>query len=235
MRFLDWVKLPTRWIREGEVGLRRLRWTAGQGADNVAALIALIVIAHHADPQFGTARLTYDHLNKLTHLSRAKISGGLKVLTTMGLIKSRATGHSPFELADFDPRQGWAKLPCRRLYTSDGLVAFSAMTLRKPAELRALKLYLLFVAMRDNKDNLAHITYERIEAYTGVPGLAIKRALNVLAVDGLVHIEHVPSAESQYGIANAYRIAGIDDRRHLGTTLRTAVSSPPTAEFEIPF
>jgi hypothetical protein len=218
MALLNWVKLPTGWIRGEHGGLRDLRWTAELGANNVAALMILIVIAHHAE--LGAARLTYDQLSQLTSLSRAKVSGGLKVLATLGVIKPRATGHSQFELTDFNPKSGWAKLPASRLYTHGRVTIFSEMTLRKPVELHALKLYLLFVAMRDDDTNLAHLTYRSIEDYTGVDGHAIKRALNVLAANGAVHIEHVPSTQSQYGIANAYRIAGIDDRRHRGTVHR---------------
>jgi len=219
MALMDWVKLPTKWITAEEGGLRELRWTTEHGANNLAALMLLIVIAHHADAELGTVRLTYDRLSELTSLSRAKVAGGLKVLTSMGLIKPR-TSHSPLELADFDPTARWAKLPARRLYAHGRVEMFVEMTLRKPVELHALKLYLLFVAMRDRKTNLAHLTYKGIESYAGVEGKAIKRALNVLAANGAVHIEHLPSTQSQYGVANAYRVAGIDDRRHLGTVDR---------------
>ena len=85
--------------------------------------------------------------------------------------------------------------------------------------LTALKLYLLFVAMRDNDTNLAMISYDRIGDYTDIDRHQIKPALSVLAANGVVHIEHIP-ASGDYGIANAYRIAFIEERQHFGTTLR---------------
>ena len=53
-RVREWVRLPSTWIEAG--GLREFRWRPG-GADNVAALLALSVIAHNADDT-GTARAT---------------------------------------------------------------------------------------------------------------------------------------------------------------------------------
>lgn len=216
----NWVKLPTAWITQRR-GLCDLRWVAGQGANNIAALMTLIIIAHHADSEFGLAKLTYDQLSNFTGLSRAKVSRGLVVLEEMGLIGRRASGRSSFQLADYDPTRGWGKLPARRLYTHPNgrVLFFSTMSLRKPAELHALKLYLLFVAMRDNATNLALISYDKIESYTDIDRHHIRPALTVLAVNGVVHTEPV-KALNEYGVANAYRVAFIDDRHHSGTSLR---------------
>lgn len=126
------------------------------------------------------ARLTYDQLSNYTGLSRAKISGSLKVLEKTGIIERRASGRSSIQLAGYDPTQGWGKLPARRLYTHGRVTFFSTMTLRKAAELHALKLYLLFVAMRDNGTNLALVSYDRIEHYTAVDRHQIKPALRNL-------------------------------------------------------
>jgi hypothetical protein len=45
----------------------------------------------------------------------------------------------------------------------------------------------------------------------------IKSALSLLAAQGLVHVEHTKSFKSGYGIANAYRLAFIEPRVHMGT------------------
>jgi hypothetical protein len=67
----DWARLPSRWIENG--GLKNFKWRRdGEGSANVAALMMLAVIAHHAD-QSGAATLTYDDLSDLLGgLSRAK-------------------------------------------------------------------------------------------------------------------------------------------------------------------
>jgi hypothetical protein len=41
--------------------------------------------------------------------------------------------------------------------------------------------------------------------------------VTLLCAAGLVHVEHVPSAVNPHGIANAYRLVGIDSRVHMGT------------------
>jgi hypothetical protein len=218
MTMQQWVKLPTAWIREKK-GLQDLRWTSDQGANNLAALMTLVVIAHHADEDSGVAKLTYDLLSACTALSRAKVAGGLKVLEEKGILTRQRLGRSTFQLADYDPGAGWGKLPARKLYSEAAghVTFFAGLTLRKAAELHALKLYLLFVAMRDNKSNLAHISYDGIEDYTGIDRHRIKPGLSVLAANGIVHVEHVPAAGSDYGIANAYRVAHIEAYRHMGT------------------
>jgi hypothetical protein len=48
----------------------------------------------------------------------------------------------------------------------------------------------------------------------------IKTAISVLAAQGLVHVEHPPSKKNDFGIANAYRLAFIKSRNHMGTNGR---------------
>jgi hypothetical protein len=101
-----WVRLPTTWIERG--GLRQLVWAdEGVGADNIAALMTLALIAHHADQEAGTTRLTYHTLSAITELSRAKLSNGLDVLERAGAIERAPYGRSSFQLADFDPKARW--------------------------------------------------------------------------------------------------------------------------------
>jgi len=107
-----WVRLPTGWI--GNDGLHEWQWHAeGNGSSSVAALMSLIAIAHVAEQEQGFARITYDLLEEVTGLSRAKISAGLKLLGSKGLIDRNAEGRSRVQLKNFDPTGGWAKLPAK--------------------------------------------------------------------------------------------------------------------------
>jgi hypothetical protein len=66
-----WVRLPSEWIETR--GLCQLSWRhGGAGSDNTAALMALTVIAHNADPETGISHVTYDRICDDTGLSRAK-------------------------------------------------------------------------------------------------------------------------------------------------------------------
>ena len=222
MALRDWVRLPSKWIAEG--GLKPLRWggDGAHGADNTAALMALTVIAHHADDESGLSVLTYDQLCTMTGLSRAKIADGLDVLEKIGVIERAPKGRSTYKLAGYDPKAGWCKLPARRLYIAGRVVAFDDFKLRSATELHALKLYMLFAARRGADTNLANISYDKIHDYSGIDRNRIKAALSFLIASGLIHIEHVPSEANDRGIANAYRLAFLEPRVHMGTRGRGA-------------
>jgi hypothetical protein len=179
--------------------------------------MALAVIAHHADGETGRSRLTYDELCAATGLSRAKLAGGLNVLENLDVIRRALLGRSTFQLTSYDPRAYWCKLPARRLYSAGRVTAFTDFTLRSAAELHALKLYFLFAARRGNDTNMAHLSYDGIEDYSGVERHRIKAALSLLAAINLVHVEHVPSMYNERGVANAYRLTFLDSRVHSGT------------------
>lgn len=217
MALRDWVRLPSRWIEGG--GLKHLRWGAtGAGANNTAALMVLSPIAHLANDEDGAAKCTYSALETATGLSRAKIAGGLDVLAALGVVERAPQGRSTFRLCNYDRTGGWCKLPARRQYDASGqIMAFKDFHLRTATELHAMRLYYLFAARRGNDTNMANISYDKIEEYSGVDRARIRSAISMLAATGLVHVEHIPSMANQYGTANAYRLAHLDTRVHMGT------------------
>lgn len=217
MAMLDWVRFPTHWIEAEEHHLRDVTW-AEDGIDGLAGLMVLIVIVQHTDQETGEAKVTYDLLQKATGLSRSTIARGL------GFIEGKLVeklSQSRYRIAGYDAGRGWAMLPAKPLYTGKGQISFfQEFRCRKAVELNALKLYLLFVSRRDRNDNMAHVTYDMIEDYTGIERDHIKSALSFLAANGMIHIEHVPSKVSKFGVANAYRITRLEAYRHMGTTGR---------------
>ncbi len=219
MAMLDWVRLPSGWIEEKR--LRELRW-GENGSANIAALMVLAVIAHHATGDMLIAHLTYDALETTTGLSRAKISAGLKVLEAMGLISRLPEGRSTYRITDYDAKRGWAKLPAKRLYASGRFVGFKDFNLRSLNELNAMKLYFLFASRRENGTNLARISYDKIEVYTGMDRSRIKTALSLLANVPLIQIEHTASNANEHGVSCAYRLVGLDNYVHMGTRGRSA-------------
>lgn len=222
MTLPSWTKLPSGWIEEQ--GLCDFRWAGGQGASDLAGLMALTAIANHLDEETGIARLTYDALCDATTLSRAKLSDGLKVLTERKLIEREPDGRSTYKLGRYDRAAGWAKFPARGLYRNGAIAAFTAFRLRQAAELEAMKLYFLFAARRDNNFNLALITYNDIERYTAIPRNNIRRALSVLGANSLVYVEHIESRRNENATANAYRLVHLNQQMHMGTTGRKITS-----------
>lgn len=59
-----------------------------------------------------------------------------------------------------------------------------------------------------------------IAAYTDIDRNRVKSATSVLASWSMLYIDHKPSMTNPYGVANAYRLPGIDSYNHEGTTGR---------------
>lgn len=220
MTLSEFVQLPTEWIEQG--GLKEFRWMAGQGADNIAALMVLASIAHKADRVTGLARVTYDQFELATDLSRAKVASGLDVLAKQRLIDREPAGRSTYQLADYGDVP-WGKLPAKGLYRNGRITAFTEFTLRKQVELNALKLYFLIVARRGRDTNLANLSYDKITDYAGIDRSKLRSAISYLAALGLVHVEQTYSNASEFGVSNAYRLAHIDPYSHAGTSARRAL------------
>lgn len=208
------VKMPSAWINDG--GLSNFTWKSN-GSDNLAALMVLIVITQHMDPDDGVARLTFTQLSDMAGIGREKVSRALDILEARGLIERWTDGRSTYQIVGYDQAAGWAKLPVKGLYHNGVVSAFQDFRLRRRAELDALKLYLLFAARRSNDTNLAKIGYDKIESYTGIARPFIRSALSVLGAHGLVQIERFDSSISDSGVANAYRLSHLDSYRHMGT------------------
>ncbi|RWO39283.1 MAG: hypothetical protein EOS11_22490 [Mesorhizobium sp.] len=210
-----WVRLPSEWINNG--GLKAFRWERGLGADNIAALMALMVIAHHSDSESGIATVTYDTLCTATSLSRSKLANGLDIIEAQQIITRAPKGRSTYELCNFSREGGWAMLPAKRLYHGNRVSALGDFRLRNATELNALKLYFLFVARRGRDTNLANISFDKIHEYTGIDRSKIKAATSLLATSSLAYTERLLSTTNDFGVANAYRLAGLDTYNHMGT------------------
>jgi hypothetical protein len=218
MRF--WVRLPTQWIKNE--GLIRFVWGGdGVGADNIAALMAIIAIAHEADSESGVARITYEDLGGRTGLSRAKLAAGLNILRRTELIDAQTEGRSHYKLVNYGLK-GWGKLPASTMYSSGRIRPFEEFKLRRTTELDALKLFLLFVAFRGEDINAASIGYEKMSQYSGIHANRIKAAISLLTSHEMIVVDPRPKVDAP-GFIHTYRIVGIDSRRHLGTTGRKEV------------
>lgn len=211
-RLNQFVRLPTDWIEKR--GLHHFRWSTG-GSDHAAALMVLIAMAHRIDDE-GISKITYDEIQRAVPMSRAKISAGINVLLQMAIIK-KTKEQSIYSFCGFNLLDGWAKLPAKGVYRDGSIYGLSDFNLRKPIELNALKLYLLFVSRRDRRLNLALISYDKIVEYTGIPREQIKAGISLLTIGGLVHVDRVRSWESPVGKANAYRVTHIEPNHHRGT------------------
>lgn len=219
----QWVPLPTQWIATG--GLKDLTWKNG-GSDVLAGLICFVLLAHHCDDN-GRSRLTYDNIDAIAGLSRAKISAGLELLVKIGLINR--VDRSTFGINNLDQtRKGWGKLPAKKLYVGSRISMIKDFSLRNRSELDALKLYLLFVERRDNETNRVDISYDKITEYSGISRQSITSALTILGINGWIVVERQKSEINQYATANSYRMRYLDPYRHAGTTGRAEMEMAET-------
>lgn len=228
-----WVRMPSYWVRADEAQpLANMRWSGQSKSDQIAALMTYIVLVHHANdavtadfPDVGYCRLTYDRLSEITGLSRAKVSGGLRILEALELIESKCVGRSnTYRVLNFGNRSGWAKLPAKDLYTKDmrRIPAFHGFKLRSKVELNALKMYFLVLSLRSNEQNFAMVSYDKINLYTGIARNDVKSAISFLVTHGLIQVEQQASDINEFSTANKYRPCFIEPYKHMGTTGRLA-------------
>lgn len=227
----EFVKMPSAWITDQtKPGLSQLKWSGQDNAGKVAALMLYIAIVHNVNQEpsrefseAGFVKLSYSDFEKIVGLSRAKIACGLKILEELGVIAiDKGEKTSIYQLTGFNPKKGWAKLPCRHLYHDSCIKVFNEFHLRKKNELNALKMYLLVAAFRDNDSNLTFISYERIHLYTGVPENEIRSAISLLVNLNLTQVDRALDTKKEeenwtMKSRNIYRLIGLKGK-HLGNT-----------------
>jgi hypothetical protein len=71
--------------------------------------------------------------------------------------------------------------------------------------------------------------------YTGISRDKIRTALSLLVTHATVHVDHIPSGTSKYGVSNAYRIPHIRSHVHMGTSAREQLENAAVAEEAVPF
>lgn len=210
----SFVRLPSKWILS--TGLKQFSWKNDK-SDNTAALMALVGIAHHTDQETGVAKLTYEELCAAVDISRDKLAAGIRLLQRYGIVAPWFDGRSTYKLTNFDPKKGYCFIPAKPLYAGETVGAFRQFHLRNKNEMNAMKLYLLFAAQRDRRTNLAHVGFEKIVDYTGVRREDIPAAKSILSSLPLVYTETFPSSITDSGVTSAYRLVGLETKKHKGT------------------
>ncbi len=228
----EWARMPSYWLRDEDCyPLPKMKWIGSNKADQIAALMLYIIIVHHASSKVsidskepGLCTLTYTKLGDISGLSRAKISGGLKILFNLGVITNIGTTRKKiYKIENYTNRAGWAKLPAMGLYNKsyETLHAFHKFKLRSKNELNAMKIYLIIIAFRSDTTNYAQIGYEKICEYTGMYRNEIKSAISLLINLGLVQVDSRGNSEiNQYSVTNMYRLCYLEPYKHRGTSGR---------------
>ncbi len=225
-----WIKLPSKWILDEEDSsyLRTLKWSGSDKSYNTASLMVLLAIASNIshrktfrNPVIGQTELSYTDLMTITSLSRAIVAGALEKLINSGLIKKITENKTnQYIICNFGEDQGWAKLPARKLYSSnlESITAFKNFKLRSKVELNALKIYFLSVGLRNRQTNHAQMKYSTITKYTAVHQNDINPAVSLLVSSELIRVIRVESTQHEKAVSNAYRLVGLESYNHAGTS-----------------
>lgn len=220
----EWKRLPTRLVTT-EL-LSALRWQGdGVGATHSAALMIYFAIGFYAVQRFdvssglfaGEASVTYEKIQSFTGLSRELVSRGLRQLEALQLIHVRLEGRrSVYRILHFDDRI-WMKIPCR-YFSRFGKVesAFSNMSVRSQYTFYAIKIYFVIMERRNTKTNHTALSYPKLETYSGVPRMRIKKAISTLVAQNLIFCDMEKHHLADYR-HNIYRVRGIRDYVHRGT------------------
>ena len=125
---------------------------------------------------------------------------------------------SIYKINEFNYNEKWAKLPSRKMYYNERIKGFGDFKKRNKIELDALKLYVVFIAGRDRYENICWISYDKIIEKTEIKRENIKKAISLLCINNLVVVEQKRN-ENNF-IKNGYRVIGISNYNHSGTSGR---------------
>lgn len=234
MKILEWKRMPIGWANE-EI-LNEMKWTLGNGSTHSSTIMVYIALCVYAsaidDPALslleGDASPTYNDIKGFTGLSRAMISKAIKKLVEMKRISKKNVGvktvYSIVGVQNNVHQQRWGKIPYK-FYSKKGKLRciFCGLSVRNKSTLYALKIFLMAIKFRDNKNNYAKFSYDKIVEFAGIPKLMIKEALQVLQQNKLVIIDIIKADNNDFR-QNIYRVNGVSNTLHLGTL--------PEGEFE---
>lgn len=213
----EWVRMPSAWIlQQGGTSLRD--FTVGDKGASIAALMIYIMLCTRAlqksteEFEAGTARVTYDDIEKAIGLSRAMISKGLSKLENLKLIAVIPYRRQNVYELTAHTESPWAKLPKKHLYqkkaTGEIDVFLNDFHLRSRTELNALKLYMLLLAFRDRDSNTTFLGYQAISDYSGIQRNDIRKAISFLIHHDFIQLDKVMQEGTDIRV-NRYEIKGL--------------------------
>lgn len=238
---MAWAKLPSAWakVRKPEemaisasepgddgsssaLGLYGIRWKT-HGSTGTGALIVLLALAILSNLRQRGGHLregnqvlaTYTDLENMTGLSRVLISRSLRLLEELKAISTERVGNAcAYALLGIENGGGWCAAPQAHLLDgTDYLKRLRGIreTIRRPASLFAMKLYMLLLTFRDRRSNTTRISYEAITSYSGMRREDISLAWQILAASQLGYLaddieEPLKSGERKH---NRYKVRGL--------------------------
>lgn len=207
-------------------GLSHLRWRVHKGGGTAAIMVLFaLAIKSNLDQKVHGRRTnnqviaTYEDLAALTNLSRGPIAKGLKLLRELGAITVLKNGNGCiYSLQGIDTDDGgYCELPQGHLLDGHNVMRRLKglhTAIKNRSSLDAMKLYMLMLALRDRKSNVARASYATIREYTGMRKEEISVAVQLLQGAQLIRLardEEVPLTRGQHR-HNRYIVMGLRQR-----------------------
>lgn len=219
-----WAKFPTAWlslvaaIEDAPPPLRELDWR-GHRTSAVAALILLMALAIRLNQsrkgrelQAGienVVSVTWDDLQQMSGFARATVGKGLSLLEAIGAIKTEKKGRSSYyELNGVGTRGGWCQLPQDELLSADGTLTHLKGVTTNRVVLNAMKIYVLLMALRNQRFNTTSVSYEGICKRTGIRRADVSSALGYLTALELIGVSEDLDARKE-DMSRRYKINGL--------------------------
>lgn len=212
-----WNSLPTWWYRSEEPGLVKLLGGARSG-DSQAALRVVLGIASSDERPIGTFRvgLSLSELQDSSQLSRPKVLAGVALAQEHGFIRVERggpTARNTYELVcpEFEAGEsgGWAKMP-----NAEVLTRIPRLPHRGARALVALKVYMTLLAARQKGSAVVPLRHVTLREKTGAQPTDIRRAISMLAAEGLIDVntedpaERWQPADDRHRRAQRYHLVG---------------------------
>lgn len=194
---MNWSKFPSAWILKPSAAvpptfpLADLSWRIHRTQATASLLLLMAIsiklnrshIRQPIDQQTASVAITYDELQDLTGFARSTVSKGLKILKQMDAVEIKKEGRANvYTLPDVEIDGRYCQLP--QEYILDGspkvLRRFEGVPLHTREFLNAIKLYVLFLALRNRRFNTTAVSYEGIMKYTGMRREDIPKAFSML-------------------------------------------------------
>ena len=134
----------------------------------------------------------------------------------MGAISRVKIGRSNcYDITGLNVKGGWCQIPQAKLLQGDGSLSIKKLE-RKRVTLYALKLYVLFMALRQQVANTTAISYGSITKWTGLRRADIGPAVQLLIAWELVDVseELDDRHRDENDRSKRYRIRGLRPMHH---------------------
>ncbi len=225
-----WTSFPTWWVRQGL--LNALHAAQASTGQNIAALKVYLALSINADFESRNAEISLTQLQVLTGLTRPMVTAGLKTLEAMNVIKvDRSAYRNIYHQVQAEAEVHWMKIP-----TAAVRAKLRELPNSTQSALAALKLYMVFLTVRQRGSHESPISHRKLQARTGVrPGL-ISRGVSHLISHGLLRFANKPIYTDAAGHpVNTYYLLGsfaeadtLEDS-NLGTSKEFVLPEPVSA------